>query len=69
MKVKTIISLTDLEYQLQIYFTITFLWSHIFISHPVKVDRHWLLFNSRCNYCSMKYDVIGRAETSNEDAK
>ena len=49
----------------------TFL-THVINSHTrpdMKVDRHWRLFNSRCNYCSMKYDVIGRAETSNEDAK
>ena len=36
---------------------------------PKKVDRHWRLFDARCSYCAMKYDVIGRAETFNEDAK
>ena len=34
--------------------------------HP---DRHWQVFNSRCSYCALNYDVIGRAETFNEDAK
>ena len=50
---------------------------HTFLQHVIntytrtnlKVDRHWRSFNSRCTYCSMKYDVIGRAETFNEDAK
>ena len=34
-----------------------------------QIDRHWRLFESRCAYCDLRYDVIGRAETFNEDAK
>ena len=34
-----------------------------------KIDMHFRPFDSNCAYCDLSYDVIGRAETFNEDAK
>ena len=46
-----------------------------FVEHVIKtikegkgIDRHVRSFYGRCAYCDMKYDVIGRAETFNQDA-
>ena len=33
------------------------------------VDRHWNLYNFRCLYCDIPYDVIGKMESFNEDVK
>ena len=34
-----------------------------------KVDTHWRPFTFQSSYCDIKYDVIGRIETWNDDLK
>ena len=33
------------------------------------VDRHWNLFDARCQYCEIPYNVIGKMETFDDDVK
>ena len=30
------------------------------------IDEHWKPFNDHCNFCGIKYDVVGRVEEFNE---
>ena len=34
-----------------------------------NIDAHWDLFNHRCLYCDIQYDVIGKIESFNDDIK
>ena len=34
-----------------------------------KLDKHWKPFISRCGYCDVPYQVIGRAETFEQDQR
>ena len=34
-----------------------------------NIDQHWDLFNHRCLYCDIQYDVIGKIESFNDDIK
>ena len=34
-----------------------------------KLDNHWKPFISRCAYCDVRYSVIAKAETIEEDQK
>ena len=38
-------------------------------SDCLGINIHWKPFTSECSYCNIKYDVIGRMETFNEDVK
>jgi hypothetical protein len=33
------------------------------------IDPHWRPLNSKCSYCDIPYDVIGRMETFEEDVR
>jgi len=35
----------------------------------LKIDRHWIPFSAKCPYCNLKFDVIGRMSTFNEDVQ
>ena len=52
------------------YDFLTFL-EHILQSFDglVKMDIHWTPFYKRCDYCNFVYNVVGRSETFEEDAK
>ena len=43
--------------------------SNFYSSDCLNINIHWKPFASECSYCSIKYDVIGRMETFNEDVK
>ena len=34
-----------------------------------EVDAHWRPFHSRCAYCDVSYDVIGKMESFEEDVR
>ncbi len=34
-----------------------------------EVDVHWRPFYTRCHYCEVDYEVIGRVETFTEDVR
>ena len=33
----------------------------------LNIDKHWMPFNSRCFYCDISYNVIGKLETFRDD--
>ena len=35
----------------------------------VTINVHWRPFNARCAYCDIPYNMIGRAETFDEDVR
>ena len=43
--------------------------SRIHDSECPNINIHWKSFASECSYCNIKYDVIGRMETFDEDVK
>ncbi|XP_072030649.1 carbohydrate sulfotransferase 11-like [Amphiura filiformis] len=38
-------------------------------SHPLPQNKHWKEISERCYPCDINYDVIGKFETLNEDAR
>ena len=39
------------------------------VQNKKKINTHWRPFYAKCEYCDMKYDVIGRAETFIDDTR
>lgn len=37
--------------------------------HKCQIDRHWRPYYLRCDYCNVGFDVIGKVETFEDDAK
>ena len=40
-----------------------------FANNKTLMNTHWKPYSSKCQYCEMDYDVIGRAETFIDDTR